>query len=221
MSFEPSRVDLRADPGADLSRVLSHIRAGGLVAYPTETVYGVGGSTSEASVERLRRLKSREAKKPFILLVASFGTVERLRWTPAARALADAFWPGSVTLVLADPVGIFPPWLSDPDRRAVGVRVSPHPLVARLLEALGGPLTSTSLNAPGEAPATSGSEAVEVVRRLGDPEVLVLDVGTLPRSGPSTVIDCTGEEPVVLREGTIPSSRLRCVVPEIHGRQPS
>ncbi|HUP52644.1 MAG TPA: L-threonylcarbamoyladenylate synthase [Longimicrobiales bacterium] len=219
MSDWPERLDLRADPEADLSRVVQHVRAGGLIAYPTETVYGVGGSTAEGAVARLSRLKSREPDKPFLLLVESIGAVEGLRWTPEARELARAFWPGSLTLVLEDPVGIFPRWVSDQDGRAVGVRVSPHPLVARLLREVGGPLTSTSLNVPGEPPASSGSEAVEVVRRLGDRDVLVLDAGTLPRSGPSTVVDCTGEEPVVLRKGSIPTSRLRCATPRIHGNE--
>jgi L-threonylcarbamoyladenylate synthase len=219
VSEEPERLDLRGDPDRDLSDVARHVRAGGLVAYPTETVYGVGGSLEEKAVDRLRRLKSREAARPFILLVESMAAVERLRWTPAARALAEAFWPGSLTLVLEDPLGIFPRWVSDSGRRAVGVRVSPHPLVARLLKEVGGPITSTSLNAPGEPPATSGSEAVEVIRRLGGHDVLVLDVGTLPPSGPSTVVDCTGDEPVVLREGTIPTSRLRCANPRSHGDQ--
>ena len=219
MSEGPRRIDLRADPDADLSGAARHVAAGGLVAYPTETVYGVGGSTSEASVARLRRLKSREAERPFILLVESAEAIARLRWTSEARTLADSFWPGSLTLVLEDPLGIFPRWVSDAGRRAVAVRVSPHPVVARLLQAIGGPLTSTSLNAPGEPPASSGPEAVEVASRLGDPDVLVLDVGTLPRSGPSTLVDCTGAGPVVLREGSIPTSRLRCAVPEIHGRQ--
>jgi len=221
MSGDPGRIDLRADPDADLGAAARHVAAGGLVAYPTETVYGVGGDTSRASVERLRRLKSREADKPFILLVDSVQAVEGLRWSPEARELAEVFWPGSLTLVLEDPLGIFPPWVSDPDTRAVGVRVSPHPVVARLLAEVGGPLMSTSLNAPGEAPASSGSDAVEVVRRLGAPEVLVLDVGTLPPSGPSTVVDCTGATLVTLREGSIPTSRLRCAVPRIHGRKPS
>lgn len=217
MSGWPERLDLRADPDADLSEVGRHVRTGKLIAYPTETVYGLGGDTSEAAVAELRRLKSREHEKPFLLLVESADAVRDLRWTPAARVLAETFWPGSLTLVLEDPLGIFPERVSGEGGRRVGVRVSPHPLVARLLREVGGPLTSTSLNAPGEPPATSGSEAVEVVRRLGGREVLVLDVGTLPRSGSSTVVDATGDEPVVLREGSIPTSRLRCAIPRIHG----
>jgi L-threonylcarbamoyladenylate synthase len=221
VSDAPARLDLRADPDADLTMVIRHLRADGLIAYPTETVYGVGGRTTEAAVGRLRALKSREASKPFILLVDSGRAVEGLRWTPAARELAEVFWPGSLTLVLEDPLDIFPAWLRDPGRRAVGVRVSPHPLVGRLLKALREPLTSTSLNAPGEPPAKSGGEAVEVLRRLGADDVPVLDAGTLPPSDPSTVVDCTGDEPRVVREGSIPTSRLRCAIPRIHGNQPT
>ena len=221
MSGAPARLDLRADPEADLSAVVGHLRSDGLVAYPTETVYGVGGRTSEAAMRRLRALKSREAGKPFILLVESAQAVEGLRWTPAARELAEVFWPGSLTLVLEDPLDIFPAWSKDPLRRAVAVRVSPHPLVARLLKALGEPLTSTSLNPPGDPPARSGGEAVEVLRRLGAEDVPVLDAGTLPPSGSSTVVDCTQDEPRVLREGSIPTSRLRCAIPRIHGNEPT
>ena len=212
-------MDLRADPDADLGPVVRHVQRDGLIAYPTETVYGVGGAITAAAVARLRRLKSREGDKPFLLLVGSAAAVEGLRWTPQARELAAAFWPGSLTLVLEDPRGIFPRWVSDEGRRAVGVRVSPHPLVARLLDEIGGALTSTSLNAPGEPPASSGSQASEVLRRLGARDVLVLDAGTLPPSGPSTVVDCTREVPVVLRAGSIPLSRIRCAVPRIHGNE--
>ncbi len=217
MNDWPSRLDLRADPAPDLTEVVAHVRRGGLIAYPTETVYGLGGSVTEESVQALRALKGREAGKPFIVLVESPDTVSGLAWTPAARELAGIFWPGPLTLVLSDPSGIFPDGVRDERTGAVGVRVSPHPLVARLVGELGAPLTSTSLNVPGAKPARSGTDAVEVVRRLEGRDVLVLDVGTLPPSAPSTIVDCTGTEPVVLRQGTVPTERLRCAIPEIHG----
>ncbi len=219
MNAWPRRLDLRGDPDADLSPVVAHVRAGHLIAYPTETVYGLGGSVSAVPIERLRGLKRREPDQPLIALVESTHVVRDLRWTEAARELARIFWPGAVTLVLADPLGIFPRGVRDDDTGAVGVRVSPHALVARVLAELDGPLTSTSLNVPGEPPASSGEAAAEVVRRLGGGDVLLLDTGTLPPSGPSTIVDCTGPEPVVLREGTVPIGRLRCAIPEIHGDQ--
>jgi L-threonylcarbamoyladenylate synthase len=217
MSDWPLRLDLRGDPEADLSAVVEHLRAGGLIAYPTETVYGLGGAAVEPAVSAVRALKERAADKPLIALIASSDAASGLRWTDAARELAGIFWPGAVTLVLEDPSGIFPSGVRDDRTGTVAVRVSPHPLVARLVGELAAPLTSTSLNAPGEPPARSGGEAIEVVRRLGGRDVLVIDWGTLPASAPSTVVDCTGAKPVVMREGTVPTSRLRCAIPEIHG----
>lgn len=213
----PRTLDVRADPDAHLPEVVAHLESGGLIAYPTETVYGLGGSIQEGAVARVRAMKARERGKPLIALVPSVEAVSDLRWTDGARELARVFWPGPLTLVLEDPLGIFPPGVRDEDTHAVGVRVSPHPFVARLVERFGAPLTSTSLNAAGEPPAQSGSAAAEVVRRLEAPDVLVLDGGTLSPSMPSSVVDCTGPEPVVLREGAVPTNRLRCVVPGIHG----
>lgn len=215
MSEWPARLDLRADPEPDLTDVVEHLRADALVAYPTETVYGVGGAVTGAAVAALRRLKARVPDKPLIVLVESAEAVAGLGWSAAARELARIFWPGALTLVLPDPSGIFPSGVRDERTGSVGVRVSPHPLVARLLRAWGAPLTSTSLNAPGAPPAGSGTDAVRVVRELGGRNVLVLDVGTLPLSAPSTVVDCTGPEPVVLRAGTLPTERLKCAIPEI------
>jgi tRNA A37 threonylcarbamoyladenosine synthetase subunit TsaC/SUA5/YrdC len=93
--------------------------------------------------------------------------------------------------------------------------------VARILADLGGALTSTSLNAPGERPAGSGAEALEVVRRLGGHDVWVLDAGQLAPSKPSSVVDCTGPQPVVIREGAVPTDRLRCAIAEIQPRGPT
>ena len=101
----------------------------------------------------------------------------------------------------------------------MGVRVSLHPLISRLLKGLGGALTSTSLNAPGEPPVSSGSAASDVLRQLGAKDVIVLDSGTLRPSRPSTVVDCTGPFPVVLREGSVSIERLRYIIPEIYGQE--
>lgn len=214
----PRRLDLRGDTEADFTPVVEHLEAGGVIAYPTETVYGLGSACVEAGIHRIQELKRREPDKPLIVLVESAEAVAGLRWTDDARELAGIFWPGALTLLLEDPSGIFPRGVRHGETRAVGVRVSPHPTVARLVGALGTPLTSTSLNLPGEPPASAGDEAVRVVRRLGGDDVLVLDVGTLPPSPPSTVVDCTGPEPIVIREGTVPIGRLRCAIPQMHAR---
>lgn len=214
----PRRIDLRGEPDADLTGVVAHLAAGGVIAYPTETVYGLGSACVDAGVRRVRALKRREAAKPLIALVASADAVAGLAWTDAARSLASIFWPGALTLVLGDPAGLFPDGVRDPLLGTVGVRVSPHPLVARLVATLGAAVTSTSLNPRGGPPAASGDDAVRVVRALGGDDVWVLDAGALPPSGPSTIVDCTGPEPVVVRAGTVPVERLRCAIPEIHER---
>lgn len=209
-------VDVRADPDPDLTGVVAHLRSDGVVAYPTETVYGLGGACTPGALEAVRRLKGRSDDKPLLALVPSIDAVASLRWTDAARAIASIFWPGSVTLVLPDPLHTFPPGVRSP-AGTVGVRVSPHPLVARLLDGLGAPVTSTSLNLRGEPPVSTGAGAREVLDRLDGDGVILLDAGTLPPSRPSTVVDCTEAVPVVLREGSVPVDRLRCALPEIDG----
>lgn len=209
-------LDVRGQAEPDLTAVADHLAADGVLAYPTETVYGLGGACTPAAVDAVRRLKGREADKPLLVLVPSADAVSDLRWTDAARSLASIFWPGSLTLVLDDPLGTFPPGVRA-SAGTVGVRVSSHPLVVRLLEAFGGPLTSTSLNVPGEPPVPSAREAGEVLERLEARGVVLVDAGTLPPSEPSTVVDCTGPVPRVLREGSVPTHRLRCALPEIHG----
>lgn len=213
----PAVLDVRGTvAGAEvLAPAAAHVKAGGIVAYPTETVYGFGGLCTPGAVARVRHLKRRDPDRPLLVLIRGAADAEGLAWTGDARELASLFWPGAVTLVLADPGGIFPDGVRSA-AGAVAVRVSPHPLVETLLALVGAPLTSTSANAPGAAPARSGAEALGVARELGaGDELLVVDGGVLPPSGPSTIVDCTGPVPAVIREGSVPLSRLRCALPGI------
>lgn len=212
-----SRVlDWRAgDPDPEeLEAVVRHLREGGLLAYPTETVYGFGCALREEPMARLRALKEREPDRPFLLLVPGRESVDGLEWTPAARELADVFWPGALTLVLRDPEGLFPPGVRSPDG-TVAVRRSPHPLAGAIVEALGGPLTSTSANPPGGEPALSAEAALAAARETGaGDEIWVVDGGRLPPSEPSTIVDCSAEGPPrVVRTGAVPAGRLGCVLP--------
>jgi L-threonylcarbamoyladenylate synthase len=214
---EPRLVDVRSIPpeDLDLAPILEHLRAGGLLAYPTETVYGFGGVPSDDVVSRITTLKGRPSGKPMLMLIPRRETVEHLIWTDEAAQLAEVFWPGSVTLILSDPEAHFPPGVRG-QSGAVAVRVSPHPLVKALVEGLDGPLVSTSANVPGEPPALDADHAMEAARTLGVGEELwVLDGGTLPESAPSTILDCSGAVPVVVRQGTVPLGRVRCVLPDI------
>ena len=199
----------------DVTPILEHLRGGGLLAYPTETVYGFGGVPEDPVVRKLAALKGRRSGQPMLMLIPGREMVDDLIWTDEAVELADVFWPGSVTLILSDPEGRFPPGIRGATG-AVAVRVSPHPLVKALVDGLEGPLVSTSANQPGASPALDAHHAMESARALGAGEDFwVLDGGTLPVSLPSTVVDCSRAEPIVVRQGTIPLGRVRCVLPEI------
>jgi L-threonylcarbamoyladenylate synthase len=213
----PLKLDFRAwkSGDAELRPVVSHIRAGGLVAYPTETVYGFGGSLRPRALARLGELKARDASKPFLLLVPSARSVDRLAWTDDAHELASVFWPGALALILADPDGVYPPEVRNASG-GVAVRQSSHPLARRIVELLDEPVTSTSANVPGAPPASSGSEALSASVALGAGEELwVLDAGALPDSEPSTIVDCTGPTARIVRAGRTPVGRIRCVLPYI------
>lgn len=203
-----------ADAEAAVSAVRSHIGKGGILGYPTETVYGVGSGADALSLERLAALKGRQAGKPFLLLVSSRAMAERagLVFTPSANALAEAFWPGPLTLVLRGGEGRLPDRLRGPEG-GFAVRYTSHPAVARLITLLDQPLTSTSANRPGQAPAAGAEQIVSVFQDAYDAgELLVLDGGTLGNVPPSTIVDCTSPQPALVREGALPRAELRRAV---------
>ncbi|MBI4519551.1 MAG: threonylcarbamoyl-AMP synthase [Gemmatimonadetes bacterium] len=198
-----------------LDGIVRHLRDEGLIAYPTETVYGLGSTLTATAVARLRALKARAPEKTFLVLVTDRGMVEDLVWSPDAGRLAEALWPGPLTLVLPAPTADYPPGVRDA-RGTVAVRATPHPELRVLLTELGEPLTSTSANTPGRSPARSAAEAAAVVASLGGTsEVWVLDGGRLPPSQPSTILDCTVEPPVIARLGALPAARIRAIIPRI------
>lgn len=217
---EPVRVDLRgrSPDEVDTEPFVEHLRSGGTLIYPTETVYGIGGTLEPEPMVRLQRFKSRAPSRPFLLLVPDTESLPHLVWTAAAGELARVYWPGPVTVVVGDPGGSVPgPARSH--RGGVAVRQTSHPLTARLVAALGAPLTSTSANVHDEPPARTGEDAMRVARRVGaGEETWVLDVGTLPWSEPSNIVDCTTPIPVLLRAGPVPLAQLRCVLPRVDVR---
>jgi len=213
------RLDLRGlqIDEMDLEPAIEHVREGGVLIYPTETVYGIGCLLRPEPLALLQRFKSRGPRTPFLVLVPDTESVRGLVWTPAASEMARTFWPGALTLILSDPGGRFPSAVRSMEG-GVAIRRSPHPVASLLVERLGEPIVSTSANAHGEPPAQTGDGAVTVARRVGaGPETWILDTGDLPWSPPSTIVDCTGPVPSVVRAGSVPVDRLRCVLPEIHG----
>ncbi len=213
----PRVIDVRDTTRAahTLDSVLEHVSVGGLLAYPTETVYGFGGVLTRSVIEGLVALKGRDRAKPMLLLVPDREAVSDLTWTPEAIELAEVFWPGSVTLVLSDPGARYPDGVRGPAGN-VAIRVSPHLLVRELVRGLGGPILSTSANRSGEPPALDAQSALGTAVAAGAGEELwVLDGGDLDPSRPSTIIDCSGPVPVVLRQGAVPLGQVRCVLPGI------
>jgi L-threonylcarbamoyladenylate synthase len=200
-----------ADARAVVPRVEVHLRGGGLLAYPTETVYGLGSRPVEADVRALAALKGRPRDKPFLLLVASreMAEAQGLAFNESARALARAFWPGPLTLVLPGGSGRLPDLLRGPEG-GIAVRWTSHTRMALLIAALGEPLTSTSANLPGSSPAP-GVDAIlrDFAPAVTAGQLLVLDGGVLGNRPPSTVVDCTGAAPRVVRSGAISLTELR------------
>ena len=203
-----------ADARAAVPRVQAHLRAGGLLAYPTETVYGLGSRPVDPDLRTLAALKGRAAGKPFLLLVASreMAEAQGLAMNESARALARAFWPGPLTLVLPGGSGRLPDLLRGPEG-GIAVRWTSHAGVALLVGELGEPLPSTSANLPG-APPAPGADAIlrDFAPAVAEGRLLVLDGGVLGNQPPSTVVDCTGPLARVVRSGAIPVARLRAAV---------
>lgn len=196
---------------AALPQAVAHLTAGGLLAYPTETVYGLGSRARAREVRALARLKGRRPDKPFLLLVADRDMAEEqgLAFSDAASALARAFWPGPLTLVLPGGGGRLPDALRGPEG-GIAVRWTSHGGMARLVRALGEPVTSTSANLPGSPPAP-GAEAItrDFAPAVEAGTLLVLDGGVLGNSPPSTIVDCTQSAPRLVREGALTLQELR------------
>ena len=197
---------------------LARVAGGGLVAFPTETSWGLGADArSEAALRRLRAWKGRDAAQPISVLVSGTDDLARLgaRLTPAAARLARAFWPGPLTLVVRCEAELAE-GVAGPGG-ALGLRCSPHPVaaaLAALAAARGvGPLTATSLNRSGEPDCRTRAEAAKCAAG----EIPLLDGEDAGGGPPSSVVDATGAEPVVLREGAVPRAAIAAALAEAGG----
>ena len=196
---------------AAIPRVAAHLAAAGLLAYPTETVYGLGSRAVERDVEALAALKGRAPGKPFLLLISDRAMAEGqgLAFNASADALARAFWPGPLTLVLPGGSGRLPDLLRGPEG-GIAVRWTSHPGIVRVVAALEAPLTSTSANIPGSQPAPGAAAIVRDFQAAVDAgQLLVLDGGVLGNRPPSTVVDCSQPGARMVREGAVTLAELR------------
>ena len=184
---------------------IAALRVGELVVYPTETFYGIGADPFSASaLARLFRVKEREPGRPVGLIAADAAMAFSVaREVPIdALRLADAFWPGPLTIVMPAREDIASE-LAGPD--GIGVRVSPNPVARDLSAGLGRPITATSANLSGEAPASTLDEARA---GLGEKVKVYLEGGRLTASAPSTVIAVSGHGWRMIRVGAISEDQI-------------
>jgi L-threonylcarbamoyladenylate synthase len=190
-----------------VQRAAELLRSGGLVAFPTETVYGLGANALDpAAVGRIFAAKGRPPTNPLIVHVADVAAARALVrvWPPAAQRLADAFWPGPLTLVLPKQPQV--PDIVTAGLDAVGVRVPSHPLAQELLRSTGVPIAAPSANRSTEL---SPTRPEHVARSLGSAPDGIVDGGPTALGLESAVIDLTGAEPRLLRPGSLDLDRLR------------
>lgn len=195
--YDCGRRESRAD---GLAAAASAVRSSRLVVLPTDTVYGIGADAFDAgAVRSLLQAKHRGPDMPVGVLVGSWSTVDGLVLgvSPHARALVEAFWPGDLSLVLPHAPSL--QWDLGTTRGTVMLRMPLHPVSLELLRDVG-PMAVSSANVSGRPPAATAQEAQE---QLGDSVAVYLDGGESGEPVPSTIVDLTGDEPVLLREGAV------------------
>jgi len=176
-----------------INNAVKILRDGGIVGFPTDTVYGIAAdSRNKKAIEKLYTIKKRDKKKPLQILVDSIAAAEKIgRFSAEARALAEKYWPGALTLVV--------PSLHN-STQTIGIRIPDHPIALELLKTFGQPLTATSANISGEE-STIDEKTAEAMLPRG-----VIDLFISGKCGSglgSTVIDITGKKPIILRQGNI------------------
>ncbi len=186
------------------------LRAGGIVALPTDTVYGIAVALgTPGGIERLFRAKDRPPDRGIMLLLADAAQAGAIgTMGPAASALAAAFWPGGLAVVVPQRPDVPLPTVLTGGAATIGLRVPDH-AAPRALAAAVGPLPTTSANVSGLPEA---HDVAEILAQLGDAVDLILDGGPAHGGPASTVVDCSGARPVILREGAIPTSRVARVL---------
>jgi L-threonylcarbamoyladenylate synthase len=201
----PAPVIIKINPecpdGKDLERAAEILRQGGVIAYPTETFYGLGVDTrNETAIQRLFAVKGRDFRNPIPVIIGSqtdlpYAVTEI---PPVAQDLMTRFWPGPLTLIFAASAAISPRLTAGTGK--IGIRVSSHPIARLLAQKLSFPLTSTSANRSGQQECIT---AQEVYEKIGADLDMIIDGGKTPGGKGSTIADITVFPPVVLRAGVI------------------
>jgi L-threonylcarbamoyladenylate synthase len=205
---------VRLDTGASLKKGLKKavqcLLSGGLVAFPTESFYGLAvDSTNETAIKRLFSVKKRRPDIPILILIPSVGSLKRFvkRIPSVADRLMEEFWPGALTLIFEAGPNVSP--LLTADTGKIGIRLPSHPIATALAKGLGLPITGTSANISGR-PACRNAQ--EILSSFGRGVDLILDGGKTEGKIASTVLDITVHPPEILREGMIRRTRLEAFI---------
>ncbi len=193
----------REAPSDVVTRIVTALKAGGVVAMPTDTVYGLLATVNRPdALAKLAAMKRRPTERPFVVLAGDWLSVRQLTsyLPPEARQLGTTHWPGPLTLVLPAARGLPPEVLGDGAGGTIAVRIPDDPLLLAVLRELRATIAAPSANLPGEPPAATARDALDV---FGDALDLVVDGGPSSRSMPSTLVRCIGHGVHVLREGPI------------------
>ncbi len=196
---------LRAGGPAAIAEAAACLHRGLPVVFPTDTVYGVGVMPfDEIAIERLYALKGRPADKGIPILLSDPIYLERVARIvpPVAQSLIERFWPGPLTLIVPRASGL--PELISPND-TIAVRIPDHEVARALIREVGGAVATSSANLSGQEPAHTGEAAMAALQGL---VAAVLDDGPTPGSRPSTIVNCTSMQPVVLREGPLSAADL-------------
>ncbi len=186
-------------PEPSVREAVRRLCDGEVIIHPTESVYGFGGLLEEGPLRTLQRLKGRSTGG-FVVLIPSVKSVDSLLGD-LGHALAEAFWPGPLTLVLDDPAGLFHPWAKAADG-SVAVRLPDSDMTQQLLRECRRAITSSSANERGQPPAMTAGEALAAARATGL-DLFALDAGPLAGGSTSTIVRLGGDQPVLIREGRV------------------
>jgi L-threonylcarbamoyladenylate synthase len=193
-----------------LEKIGKILKEGGIVIYPTDTVYGIGCDVfNEKSVERIYELKRREKSKPFPILLSSIDVAYKIaKLSEYEEKIAKTFWPGALTIVVNPRIKFFRYFLNEEGKIAIRV---PNNRIPRILaEFINGMIVGTSANISGMKPATTAEEALDYIKDVD----AVIDAGACDFKKSSTVIEVFGKEIKLLREGPIPISKIKEVIKE-------
>jgi L-threonylcarbamoyladenylate synthase len=209
MPLQTQIVELKPGPmdPMNVRQITEIIQRDGVMAYPTDTFYGLGASAySERALQKVYRLKKRDRGKPLSVVISGIEMAEKISVSlpPIFEELSREYWPGPLTLIIkAKP--LFPPRILGP-AGSLALRLPDVPWLLELVRQMNTPLTATSANISGAKEIADPGEVIRIFRWKVD---LIVDGGPTPGGLPSTIVDLTSEKPRILREGAIPESRLR------------